>query len=175
MLTAYLGPAGSWTHQAALDLFGDAGLVPLARDELFSAYAAGTVERVCVPVITSIVGVTPYMDAVLELPEVTVIAEYPRMLSYSLLAWPGTRQHEITEVFAHPVAFVEAKDIARRANRCLPFAKDCKGGWSPGKCRLRRASQRSWSPYRAGGDRHDTVRRCGGGAWGFRHADAASA
>jgi hypothetical protein len=109
MWTAYLGPAGSWTHQAAIDLFGEAGLVPLARDELFAAYAAGTVERACVPVVTSIVGMTPYMDAVLDLPEVKVIAEYPRMLGYSLLARPGTRQHEITEVVAHPVAFVEAR------------------------------------------------------------------
>jgi prephenate dehydratase len=120
MLTAYLGPAGSWTHQAALDLFGDAGLVPLARDELFSAYAAGTVERVCVPVITSIVGVTPYMDAVLDLPEVTVIAEYPRMLGYSLLARPGTRQQEIREVFAHPVAFEEAGPWL---DRVMPYAR----------------------------------------------------
>ena len=60
--TAYLGPAGSWMHQAALDLFGGAGLVPLSRDELFAAYAAGTVERACVPVTTSIVGMTPYVD-----------------------------------------------------------------------------------------------------------------
>jgi chorismate mutase / prephenate dehydratase len=109
MRTAYLGPAGSWTHQAALDLFGETALVPLARDELFAAYAAGTVEQACVPVITSIVGVTPYMDAVLDLPEVTVIAEYPRMLGYSLLARPRTRQQDIKEVFAHPVALEEAK------------------------------------------------------------------
>jgi chorismate mutase / prephenate dehydratase len=109
MRTAYLGPAGSWTHQAALDLFGAAGLVPLACDELFAAYAAGTVERACVPVTTSIVGMTPYMDAVLDLPQVTVIAEYPRMLGYSLLARPGTRQQEIIEVFAHPVALAEAR------------------------------------------------------------------
>ena len=109
MRIAYLGPAGSWTHQAALDLFGETGLVPLARDELFAAYAAGTVERACVPVATSIVGVTPYMDAVLDLPQVTVMAEYPRMLGYSLLARPGTRQQAITEVFAHPVALEEAR------------------------------------------------------------------
>ena len=120
MWTAYLAPAGSWTHQAAIDLFGDAGLVPLARDELFAAYAAGTVERACVPVVTSIVGVTPYMDAVLDLPEVTVIAEYPRMLGYSLLARPGTRQHEITEIFAHPVAFVEARPWI---DRFMPYVR----------------------------------------------------
>jgi len=118
--TAYLGPAGSWTHQAALDLFGAAGLVPLTRDELFAAYAAGTVERACVPVATSIVGMTPYIDAVLDLPQVTVIAEYPRMLGYSLLARPGTRQQEITEVFAHPVALAEARPWL---DRVMPQAR----------------------------------------------------
>ncbi|MGJ7583524.1 prephenate dehydratase domain-containing protein, partial [Variovorax sp. RHLX14] len=65
---AYLGPAGSWTHQACLDLFGEKDLVPLTRDELFSSYKSGKVERACVPVTTSVVGVTPYMDAVLDLP-----------------------------------------------------------------------------------------------------------
>lgn len=120
MRTGYLGPAGSWTHQAALDLFGEADLVPLARDELFAAYAACTVERVCVPVTTSIVGVTPYMDAVLDLPEVMVVAEYPRMLGYSLLARPGTRQPEITEVFGHPVALEETR---RWLDRVMPHAR----------------------------------------------------
>jgi prephenate dehydratase len=105
----YLGPAGSWTHQACLDLFGDKDLVPLARDELFRAYAAGTVERACVPVTTSVVGVTPYMDAVLDLASVTIVADYPKMLGYSLLAKPGTRREDIKEVLAHPVAFEEVK------------------------------------------------------------------
>jgi chorismate mutase/prephenate dehydratase len=120
MRTAYLGPAGSWTHQATLDLFGAADLVPLSRDELFAAYAAGAVERACIPVITSIVGMTPYMDAVLDLPEVTIIAEYPRMLGYSLLAQPGAPQHHITEVFGHPVALEETKPWL---DRVLPHAR----------------------------------------------------
>jgi chorismate mutase/prephenate dehydratase len=120
MRTGYLGPAGSWTHQAALDLFGEAGLVPFGRDELFAAYAAGKVERACVPVVTSIVGVTPYLDAVLDLPAVTVVAEYPRMLGYSLLVRPGTRQQEIAEVFAHPVALEEARPWL---DRVMPHAR----------------------------------------------------
>jgi prephenate dehydratase len=106
---AYLGPAGSWTHQACLDLFGEKDLVPLTRDELFSSYKSGKVERACVPVTTSVVGVTPYMDAVLDLPEVTIVAEYPKMLGYSLLARPGTKREDIKEVLAHPVAFEEVK------------------------------------------------------------------
>lgn len=106
---AYLGPAGSWTHQACLDLYGDKDLVPLTRDELFKSYTDGKVERACVPVTTSVVGVTPYLDAVLDLPNVTIVAEYPKMLGYSLLARPGTKREDIKEVLAHPVAFEEVK------------------------------------------------------------------
>ncbi|WP_269759156.1 prephenate dehydratase domain-containing protein [Variovorax sp. E3] len=105
----YLGPAGSWTHQACLDLFDAKDLVPLSREALFAGYAEGQVERACVPVTTSVVGVTPYLDAVLALPQVTVVAEYPRMLGYSLLAQPGTRRDDIVEVHAHPVAFEEVE------------------------------------------------------------------
>lgn len=105
----YLGPAGSWTHQACLELFDAKDLVPLSREALFAGYAEGQVERACVPVTTSVVGVTPYLDAVLALPEVTIEAEYPRMLGYSLLAQPGTRREDIVEVHAHPVAFEEVR------------------------------------------------------------------
>jgi len=106
---AYLGPAGSWTHQACLDLFGDKDLVPRSREELFSDFHDGKVEKACVPVTTSVVGVTPYLDAVLDLPSVTIVAEYPKMLGYSLLVRPGTRREDIKEVLAHPVAFEEVK------------------------------------------------------------------
>ncbi|MEN4921064.1 prephenate dehydratase domain-containing protein [Achromobacter spanius] len=105
----YLGPAGSWTHQACLDLFGPEDLVALSRDELFASYASGKLDQACVPVTTSVVGVTPYIDAVLDLPNAVVVSEYPKMLGYSLLARPGTKLNDVQEVLAHPVAFEEVK------------------------------------------------------------------
>lgn len=107
--TAYLGPAGSLTHQACLDLFGDKNLVPATKDEMFREYASGKFEQACVPVTTSVVGVTPYMDSVLDLPDTLVVAEYPKMLGYSLLARPGAKLADIKELLAHPVAFEEVK------------------------------------------------------------------
>ncbi|OAJ59364.1 prephenate dehydratase [Paraburkholderia ginsengiterrae] len=105
----YLGPAGSWTHQASLDLFGPRRLVPLENAKLFEAFANGTIERACVPVTTSVVGTTPYLDPVLDLPSVVVVAEYPKMLGYSLLACPGAKIEDIRQVVAHPVALEEVK------------------------------------------------------------------
>jgi chorismate mutase/prephenate dehydratase len=105
----FLGPDGSWTHQACLDLFWAHELVPLLGDELFSSYAEGSIDRACVPVTTSVVGVTPYLDQVLEIPTAIVVAEYPKMLGYSMLARLGSRIEDITKVIAHPVALEEVK------------------------------------------------------------------
>lgn len=105
----YLGPAGSWTHQACLELFGPSELVPLSQDELLSAYQSGKIDRACLPVTTSLVGATPYLDPILALPNVRIVAEYPKMLGYSLLARHGTRLEDVREVLGHPVAFDEVK------------------------------------------------------------------
>ena len=105
----YIGPPGSWTHQACLDLFADHRLVALPQDALFAGYRSGELAHVCVPVTTSVVGVTPYLDGVLALPDVCIVAEYPKMLGYSLLVRPGTRREDIREVLAHPVALEEVK------------------------------------------------------------------
>jgi len=106
---AYLGPAGSWTHQACMDLFGDTNLVALDRQALFKALDEKTVDKACVPVTTSVVGATPYLDDVLALDAVHVVGEYPKALGYSLLAQPGTRKEDIRAVLAHPVALEEVK------------------------------------------------------------------
>lgn len=124
----YLGPAGSWTHQACLDLFGPKELVPLTRDELFSGYASGKLTGACVPVTTSVVGVTPYLDAVLNLPNAVVVGEYPKMLGYSLLARPGATLQDIKEVFAHPVAFEEVKPWLDREMPTVKRTEAASGG-----------------------------------------------
>ncbi|CAM4117700.1 prephenate dehydratase domain-containing protein [Achromobacter mucicolens] len=124
----YLGPAGSWTHQACLDLFGPNALVPLTRDELFSGYASGKLTQACVPVTTSVVGVTPYLDAVLDLPDAVVVGEYPKMLGYSLLARPGATLQDIKEVFAHPVAFEEVKPWLDREMPTVKRTESASGG-----------------------------------------------
>ncbi len=105
----YLGPAGSWTHQACLDLFDADRLVPLTCDELFARYASEDIDLACIPVTTSLVGVTPYLDAVIDLPDVVIVAEYTKMLGYSLLVRAGTRLTDLEEVLAHPVALDEVR------------------------------------------------------------------
>lgn len=120
----YLGPAGTWTHQACLDLYGqDAVLAPFDREALFAAFAAGTIDRLCIPVTSSLAGVTPYMDDVLAMQCGTIVAEHAMQLGYSLLVRPGATLDQVRTVLAHPVALQEVKPwldtaipgVARRA------------------------------------------------------------
>ncbi|MFA5490830.1 MAG: prephenate dehydratase domain-containing protein, partial [Candidimonas sp.] len=105
----YLGPAGSWTHQACLDLYGGQELVPYGKEQLFVAFAEQKIDKLCIPATTSIVGATPYMDDVLAMTEANIVAEYPKMLGYSMLVKRGTTREQIKTVLAHPVALEEVK------------------------------------------------------------------
>ncbi|MGX8009717.1 prephenate dehydratase [Mesorhizobium sp. ORM8.1] len=103
----YIGPEGTWTHQASLDLFGDqVELVPFS-DGLCEAYENGCVDVACVPATTSLVGTTPYLDQVLRLRSPKIIAEYPKVLSYSLMASKVANFSTIAKVVGHPVALQE--------------------------------------------------------------------
>lgn len=107
---AYLGPAGAWSHQASVDLYGnDQNLLGMSREEWIAAYNEKRIDKLLVPVTTSVVGITPYMDDVLALKNVIIIAEYPKMLSYDLMAKPGAKFEEVKKVLAHPVAHAEVK------------------------------------------------------------------
>lgn len=117
----YLGPEGSWTHQAAIDLFdGVHTLVPLDRDRLFQSFRQRQVDLICVPVHTTVVGATPYHDEALALRGAVVVAEHERELDYCLMARPGALLPRIHTVLAHPVAFEETRPWLDRE---LPHAQ----------------------------------------------------
>lgn len=121
---AYLGPAGTWTHQACLQWRDAAQLQPgpqllaMAADEALQALARGAVDAVCLPVSTRLVGATPYLPQVLATLEnawcpgsaraLQVVGECRLQLGYSLMARPGVTLAQLQSVCAHPVALQEA-------------------------------------------------------------------
>ncbi|AMX98952.1 hypothetical protein A4R29_05225 [Mesorhizobium ciceri biovar biserrulae] len=64
--------------------------------------------------MTSLVGATPYFDQVLRLTSPRIIAEYTKILSYSLMASRDASFSMATKVVGHPVALQEVAGVARR-------------------------------------------------------------
>ena len=127
---AYLGPPGTWTHQACLQWRDAAQLQPgpellaMAADQALQALARGAVDAVCLPVSTRLVGATPYLRQVLALledgwrqapqPVLQVVGECRLQLGYSLMARPGVTLAQLQAVCAHPVALQEAAPWLRQ-------------------------------------------------------------
>ncbi|MCD2511287.1 prephenate dehydratase domain-containing protein [Comamonas endophytica] len=132
---AYLGPAGTWTHQACLQWLETARLQPgpallaMPADAVLQALAARSVDMACLPVSTRLVGATPYMAAVRALLErsgagngdtLQVVGECRLQLGYSLMARPGVHRAQLQALCAHPVALREAAPWLRQHLPSLP-------------------------------------------------------
>jgi len=121
---AYLGPAGTFSEQAAFDFFG-ASVEPVrcaSIDEVFHATAAGTAEYGVVPVENSTEGVvTRSLDLFLQSP-LHIIGETSLLVRHNLLRnQPGL--DGVSAVLAHPQALAQCQgwlslhlpDVERRA------------------------------------------------------------
>lgn len=104
--TTYLGPEGTFTEQAALELAPDDELRP--AESVRAAIAAlrkGAVEGACVPVENSMEGSVPAtLDALAEAEPVIAMAETVLPIRFSVLVRPGTDAAQVRTVATHPHA-----------------------------------------------------------------------
>jgi len=120
MTIAYLGPAGSWSEQAAL-LYGgpQAALLPLKSfPGVVSAVETGLADVGVLAVENSLEGaVTTTLDLLIHETRLQIKAEVVVPIRYVLTARPGTRVDEITVLRSHPQALGQCR---RFIERCLP-------------------------------------------------------
>jgi prephenate dehydratase len=108
---AYLGPAGTFTEQAARQLGADSELHPVASvTEAMDAVLAGKADRAVVPIENSIEGgVSATSDALAVMPGVQIFGEYLVPVRFDLLAKPGTKLADVKDVLTHPVAYAQSR------------------------------------------------------------------
>jgi chorismate mutase/prephenate dehydratase len=111
---AYFGPAATFTHQAALERFGDATeLVPVPTiPDVFAETQRGGVDFGVVPVENSTEGpVHPTLDAFVE-SDLKVCSEIILPISMQLLS--NATKDEITTIYSIPIAFGQCRQWVER-------------------------------------------------------------
>jgi prephenate dehydratase len=110
---AYLGPAGTFTEMAAGQLphADKAQLIPFASvTDAIDAVLAGRADRAVVPIENSIEGgVSATSDALANTPGVQIYGEYLVPVRFDLMALPGKKLTEVSEILTHPVAYAQSR------------------------------------------------------------------
>lgn len=113
MRTGYLGPAGTFAHQALLSLGGGGDLVPQASTPAaLAAVRSGEVDRALVPFENSVEGSVPLtLDGLADLdaPPLVVCAEVLLEVHFVLLVRPGTALGDVRTVATHPHAEAQCR------------------------------------------------------------------
>lgn len=101
---AYLGPEGSFTHEAATGWSGpETSLVPLRTvPEVFAAVASGEASHGVVAIESSVEGyVVPSLDAIVSAPEVVAVDEAFVSITFDAFVLPGSTDVP-RQATAHP-------------------------------------------------------------------------
>lgn len=115
LAVAYLGPAGSFSEQAAFEHFGRSvtGVSCVSFDEVFRAVEAGAANVGMVPVENSTEGaVNRSLDLLLSSP-VRILGERSIMIKHCLLAQDATLSG-VTRILAHPQALAQCQGWLNR-------------------------------------------------------------
>lgn len=123
----YLGPAGTFTEQAAVDLAAmqpspAADLVPTASvSEALAQVRGGTADAACVPLENSVEGAVPLtQDELTHGEPLFITAEAYVPVTFHLLVRPGMTMSRITAVGSHPHGLAQVRDWVARH---LPAAR----------------------------------------------------
>ena len=111
MYVGYLGPIGSFTHNAALKAFPKADLVSLGTiTEVIKSYEEGRVDYAVIPVENSIEGsVHESLDYLFHQADIRAVAEIVQPIKQQLMA---VKDHaQIEKIFSHPQAIAQGKSI----------------------------------------------------------------
>ena len=109
MKLAYLGPAGTYSEQAALEAEG-AVLIPFGTiPAAVRAVEDGAADAAVVPVENSLEGtVTQTADILIHHTELRIRQEIVLQIHHCLLTQPGVEPRDVSVIYSHPQALASA-------------------------------------------------------------------
>lgn len=119
---AFLGPAGTFSEEAALRYDAAAALVPMASiTAVAGAIESGMADAGIVPVENSLEGpVTETLDILVHSPNpLSIRNEAVLPIEHYLLVQPDTKAESLKVLFAHPQALAQCRGFVER---CFPKA-----------------------------------------------------
>lgn len=117
----YLGPVGTFTHGAALELSPDGELIEMVTQAAaLAALGAGEVDAVVVPVDNSVHGlVLPTWDALLASEDATIVADTTVTVTFDAFVTRGSGPPQVVVSHPHGLAqcsrFIQERGLAARA------------------------------------------------------------
>jgi prephenate dehydratase len=121
MKIAIQGELGSFSHQAAEAILPGAKIFPCARSlEVFDRVGKGRVGGAVIPIENSLAGsVAEHFDLLLSR-DVHIVREFRLRIVHNLIALPGTRFRDLRQVFSHPVALDQCRDLFAKYPKLEP-------------------------------------------------------
>ena len=113
---AYLGPAGTFSEQAALTYDAAAQLQPAPSITAAArAVAAGSADQAIVPIENSLQGsVTETLDLLIHELDLRISRELVLRIQHCLVAPPGVARDHVRRVYSHPQALAQCRDFLAR-------------------------------------------------------------
>ena len=114
--TAYLGPPGTFSEEAAMRHDAGAAMLPLASiAEVFEAVSSGLADQGVVPFESTLGGpVAATAELLVRLTGAVVRGETDLPTDHCLVSRKGVSASEVTVVYSHPQALVECRGYLER-------------------------------------------------------------
>ena len=119
---AYLGPAGTFSEEAAVQYDPNAEMEPHASIPAVAlAVASGMADEGVVPIENSLEGsVTFTLDTLIQEDRLLIRRELVLPIEHCLIVKPGTTPGEIQAIYSHPQALAQCRSFLER---CFPKAQ----------------------------------------------------
>lgn len=114
----YFGPMGSFTHEAAMKLFNEAGYDLVGKptiDTLFEELSRGELDKIIIPIENSVEGaVNVTMDMLSQVEGIFIERELVLKINQNLLIKKGNTKENVKYIYSHSQALAQCRNYLNK-------------------------------------------------------------